>query len=156
MSAVLPPPASACVFELLSPTGSDYATRPIAEAFDWSAVARPEDAGAWALVVFRSIRRADADEARLVELDEAAHQEAAAAPGFVHYFKGPLAEDRSCLSFCLWADRAAARNASAGPLHRAAVTITADSYERYALELYRVVKVAGERGFRFEALDRHA
>jgi hypothetical protein len=156
MSRAPPSVALSPAFERLAPVGVDYAHRPIASAFTWDVVARPEDAGVWAMVVFRSIRREDADEQRLIALDEAAHQEAAAAPGFVHYFRGPLGADRSCLSFCVWTDRAAARAASAGVRHREAVTITAAAYERYALELHRVEKVAGERGFRFEALDRHA
>jgi hypothetical protein len=141
-------------FEDLAPSGADYATLPIADAISWSAVARPTDAGEWYLVVFRSIRRATADEAKLTWYDDRAHDEAAASPGFVHYFKGPLTADRGCLSFCLWSGRAEARQAAAQPLHREAVSLIAESYERYTLEFYRVTKNLGAAGFRIEPYDR--
>ena len=141
-------------FEDLAPTGADYATRPIREAIDWSAVARLTDAGEWYLVVFRSIRRATADEAKLTWYDDRAHEEAAASPGFVHYFKGPLTADRGCLSFCLWSGRAEARHAAAQPLHREAVSLIAASYERYTLEFHRVTKEPGTDHFRIEPYDR--
>lgn len=141
-------------FERLVPTGPGYATLPIQQAVDWSSAARPTDAGEWYLVVFRSIRRADADEAALTWFDDRAHEEAAASPGFVHYFKGPLGEDRSCLSFCLWSSRDAARAASARPHHRAAVTLTAASYERYGLETYLVRLAPGQDAPSFERLER--
>ena len=86
----------------LAPVSEDYACLPVVDAFNWGEAAGGLGDGEWYLVAFRSIRRADADEARLYEFDERAHQEAAAAPGFVHYFKGPAAGDGSCLSFCLW------------------------------------------------------
>ena len=86
-------------FDTLSPVSESYASLPVADAFSWSEVGRQLGGGEWYLVVFRSIRRAGADEARLVEYDYRAHAEATSAPGFVHYFKGPTAADRSCLSF---------------------------------------------------------
>lgn len=152
MIAATPPAAPD--FDRLVPRAADYAHRPIEEAFDWAAVTAGAPAAEWYLVVFRSVRRADADEAALVWYDERAHEEAMTAPGFVHYFKGPLGEDRSCLSFCLWSDRGAARAASAEPLHRAAVTLTAASYERYGLETYRVMVVPGVAMPTFEPIER--
>ena len=111
--------------------------------------------GEWYLVAFRSIRRDDADEERLCALDEAAHLEAAAAPGFVHYFKGPKADDGSCLSFCLWDSRAEARSASGLPAHREAVTVLDEMYASYTLEFHRVTRSAPEGPLVFEAYDRH-
>ena len=87
--------------------------------------------------------RPGADEARLNEYDEMAHQEAASAPGFIHYFKGPAAADGSCLSFCLWHSRAEARSAASGSAHLQAVTLLDEMYERYTLEFLRVRRVAG-------------
>ncbi|MFL5681196.1 MAG: hypothetical protein ACJ77B_11415, partial [Chloroflexota bacterium] len=78
------------------------------------------------------------DEATLTAYDERAHLEAESAPGFLHYLKGPLAADRTCLSFCLWTDRAHARAAAARSAHREAVALTAAMYERYELEYVRV------------------
>jgi len=143
-------------FERLTPAGVDYATRPIHEAFDWPAVARPTDAGEWYLVVFRSVRRLSADEAQLTWFDDRAHEEAAASDGFVHYLKGPLTAERACLSFCLWDSRAQARHASGRPLHREAVALIESSYERYTLEFFLVRKSPGETDFTIEPYDRPA
>ena len=105
-------------------------------------------------MVFRSVRRADVDEPRLTAYDDRAHAEAAAAPGFVHYFKGPLTERRECLSFCLWNSRQEARAASGLPAHREAVTLIREAYERYTLEFFRVTKRGGAAAFEIEPWDR--
>ena len=110
-------------FDTLAPVSETYATLPVAAAFDWSDVAAQLGEGEWYLVVFRSIRRIDADERRLAEYDDRAHNEAQSAPGFIHYFKGPAASDRSCLSFCMWTSRSEARAAAGRPDHVAAVSV---------------------------------
>jgi hypothetical protein len=137
----------------LEPISDAYATLPVAEAFDWRGVARQLGSGEWYMVAFRSIRRFDADEARLTEFDELAHLEAASAPGFVHYFKGPAAPDRSCLSFCLWTGRREARAAAGGPRHVEAVSLLDEMYESYMLEFVRVTGRVG-LPLRFEPYDR--
>jgi hypothetical protein len=135
----------------LGPVSDAYATLPVADAFDWTDVGRQLGDGEWYLVAFRSVRRPDADEARLSEYDERAHQEAATAPGFIHYFKGPAAQDRTCLSFCIWTSRIAARAAAGRPDHLAAVGVLDEMYERYTLEF---VRVTGRDGtLRFEPYD---
>lgn len=144
------------IFARLRPVVDDYATRPIEAAFNWADVADPGTSGEWYLVVFRSIRRAGADERLLTEHDDRAHREAEASDGFVHYFKGPLIADRSCLSFCLWTSRAAARAAAGRSAHREAVTLVAEMYERYTLEFYRVTKPREATAFRFEPYDAPA
>lgn len=149
-------PAGIPSFARLRSTAADYAARPIEKAVNWSDVADPATSGEWYLVVFRSIRRADADERVLTEHDERAHREAEASEGFVHYFKGPLAADRSCLSFCLWTARVAARVAAGRSAHREAVTLVAEMYERYTLEFYRVTKRPGATAFRIEPYDSPA
>ena len=136
----------------LAPVSEAYATLPVAEAFDWSAIGRQLGDGEWYLVVFRSIRRADADEARLTEFDDRAHGEAEGSPGFVHYFKGPAASDRSCLSFCLWSSRAEARAAAGRPQHVAAVSVLGEMYDAYTLEFLRVTGRAGQ-SLAFEPYD---
>lgn len=138
---------------VLWPVSDAYATLPVAEAFDWSGVARQLGTGEWYMVAFRSIRRIDADEERLNEYDERAHLEASSAPGFVHYFKGPAAPDRSCLSFCLWTGRPEARAASGGPSHVEAVSLLDEMYESYMLEFVRVTGRVGQP-LRFEPYDR--
>jgi hypothetical protein len=128
----------------LQPASDRYATLPVAEGFDWTEVARQLGDGEWYLVAFRSIRRADADEARLTAYDDRAHDEAAGAPGFVHYFKGPAGPDGSCLSFCIWTGRAEARAAAGAPNHLEAVGLLDEMYERYTLEFLRVTGRAGQ------------
>jgi hypothetical protein len=127
----------------LGPVSDSYAWLPIADAFDWSDVAQQLGEGEWYLVAFRSVHRADADEARLAEYDERAHLEAAAAPGFVHYFKGPTASDGTCLSFCIWTSRAEARAAAGRPDHLEAISLLDEMYERYTLEFLRVTGHVG-------------
>jgi hypothetical protein len=139
-------------FAALAPVSEAYASLPIAEAFDWSRVGRKLGTGEWYLVAFRSIRRADADETRLAAFDDRAHREAQASPGFVHYFKGPAAADRSCLSFCLWTSRAEARAAAGRPAHVEAVSVIGEMYERYTLEFLRVTGRAGAP-LQFEPYD---
>ncbi len=139
-------------FAALTPVSDAYATLPVADAFDWGAVGRQLGSGEWYLVAFRSIRRADADEIRLAEFDDRAHDEAQSSPGFVHYFKGPAAPDRSCLSFCLWTSRAEARAAAGRPDHVEAVSVIGEMYERYRLEFLRVTGRAGAP-LQFEPYD---
>lgn len=127
----------------LEPVSDRYATMPLADAFDWTEVGRQLGDGEWYLVAFRSIRRAGADEARLTEYDDRAHHEAASAPGFVHYFKGPAAADGSCLSFCIWTSRAEARAAAGRPDHVEAVGLIDEMYETYTLEFLRLTGRAG-------------
>lgn len=124
--------------ESLAPISDRYATLPIAQAFDWRDVGRQLGDGEWYLVAFRSIRKPGADEARLTDYDERAHLEAAAAPGFVHYFKGPIGADDTCLSFCLWTSRAEARAAAGRPDHVEAVSLLNEMYAAYTLEFQRV------------------
>jgi len=140
-------------FADLAPVSEDYARLAVDKAFTWAPVAKALGAGEWYMVAFRSILRADADTERLTRYDTWAHEEAAGAEGFVHYYKGPLAADRTCLSFCLWTSRAEARAASARPAHREAVQLITDTYEAYNLEFLRVRKLAGATGLEFEPYD---
>jgi hypothetical protein len=130
-------------FAALEPVSDAYASLPVAQAFDWTGIGRQLGDGEWYLVAFRSIRRVDADEIRLSGFDDRAHLEAQSSPGFVHYFKGPAASDRSCLSFCLWTNRAEARAAAGRPAHIEAVSVINEMYESYTLEFMRVTGRAG-------------
>ncbi len=129
--------------DALAPVSDRYATLPVAQAFDWSAAGEALGVGEWYMVAFRSVRRADANEAVLTSYDDRAHDEASRSVGYIHYFKGPLAADGSCLSFCIWASRADARAASGKPLHAEAAALVGQMYERYTLEFLRVRRVAG-------------
>src|SRR5258705_1725857 len=120
----------------LEPSTEVYAGLPIADAFSWAHVAAAVPTGDWYLVAFRSIARPDADLARLEAYDDWAHAEASQAPGFVHYYKGPLSSDGSCLSFCLWTSRAEARAAAGRPAHLDAVGLIREIYTAYTLEFH--------------------
>jgi hypothetical protein len=139
--------------DALVPVSEAYAGLPIGDAFTWQEAGADLGGGEWYLVAFRSVRRAGADEDRLNAYDELAHQEAASAPGFVHYFKGPSAADGSCLSFCLWQSRPEARTAAGGTAHREAVTLLHEMYESYALEFHRVWRATGG-ALMFEPYDQ--
>ena len=76
------------------------------------------------------------------------------APGFVHYFRGPTQPDGRCLSFCLWDSRAEARAAAGRPAHLQAAALTHAAYAAYALEFFRVVRLA-HAGFLFEVYDQN-
>ena len=141
------------VFADLAPVADNYAVLPVGEAFNWAPVANAIEPGEWYIVAFRSIVRADADQERLRQYDDWAHEEASRANGFVHYYRGPQASDRSCLSFCMWDSRAEAREAAARPAHQKAVTLIADTYEAYTLEFLRVLKLAGATYLEFEPYD---
>ena len=138
-------------FAELGAVADHYASLPVEEAFTWGSVADALEPGEWYMVAFRSILRADANVERLHRYDDWAHEEASTADGFVHYFKGPLASDRSCLSFCLWNSRTEARIAAARPAHQDAVTLIAESYEAYTLEFLTLRKMAGATALEFEA-----
>ena len=137
----------------LAPVSDRYATMPVAEAFTWDACVTDVPVGEWYMVAFRSTRRAGADEARLTAYDDWAHTEAMAAPGFIHYFKGPTNERGECMSFCLWRSRAEARAASGRPAHVEAAALTFESYAQYRLEFHRVRLLEGG-GFTFEPYDQ--
>jgi hypothetical protein len=134
----------------LAPVSEAYATLPVAAAFNWADGAADLGVGEWYLVAFRSVRGAGVDEARLDAYDEAAHQEAAASPGFIHYLKGPRAADGTCMSFCLWQSRAEARAAAGKPLHVRAVSLLDEMYESYTLEYLRVRRLEADGPLLFE------
>jgi hypothetical protein len=127
----------------LTPISEAYASLPVADAFDWSAAGEALGTGEWYMVAFRSVRRADADERMLTEFDERAHGEASRSAGYVHYFKGPLAADGACLSFCIWTSRTEARAAAGKPLHAEAAGLVSEMYECYTLEFLRLRRAAG-------------
>ena len=62
------------MLQRLEPASEQYATLPVADAFTWRDAGTDLGDGEWYLVAFRSVRRADADEARLTLFDELAHQ----------------------------------------------------------------------------------
>jgi hypothetical protein len=137
----------------LASTGPGYARLPVADAFNWADCAEAIDPGEWYMVAFRSIVKPGADLDRLRVFDDNAHHEASGAPGFVHYFKGPLDTDGSCMSFCLWNSRSDARGAAGLAHHRAAVTIIGETYSLYNLEFLRVRRSAIATSVEFEPYD---
>lgn len=130
-------------FSRLRPIRDDYPLVPIEHGFNWHACMSGLHIPSLYLVVFRSIRRADADLHMLKRFDDRAFEDAQAAPGFLFYFKGQITPARECLSFCLWGSREQARTASARPDHVAAANLVADMYESYDLERHAVKQQRG-------------
>src|SRR5215211_1797321 len=133
-------PYEAC--QQIAPRHEDYAILPIEDAFDWSSLSFCDFEQLY-LVVFRSLRRPDADLDLLHEHDDRAYEEALASGGLLRYFKGHANERDECLSFCLWETGEQAREAAASASHHSAASITAQTYLSYTLERYRLKKEAG-------------
>lgn len=140
-------------FSRLAPISNDYASLPVSEAFNWSDCGA--GAGEWCLIAFRSVLRESADETRLWEQDEQAFEEAAALPGFVHYFRGLPNEHRECLSFCLWESWAQARASARGPAHAVAIELVPDTFESFQLEFLTVRKSSSIGSFEFTPAVRN-
>ena len=141
-------------FRHLAPVSDRYARLAVADAFTWSACSDAIGTGEWYLVAFRSVRRPDADEARLTAFDDRAHAEATDCAGFVHYTKGPTTADGSCLSFCLWSSRHDARAAAGKPAHAEAALLVHEMYDSYRLEFLRVWKTDPRAALQFEPFDQ--
>ena len=146
-------------FQLVQPTGVDFATRHITEALTWRDFAYDaKDFSAGYLVAFRSILKEGLDDNAMQKIqtyDSAAEYEAMKQPGFIGYFKGPLnVETRENLSLCIWRSREDARNASNQPAHRKATAIVNDMYESWDLERWELKKQLISDGpwIRFEQL----
>ena len=101
---------------------------------------RGTDFGRLYLVVFRSLRREEADLDLRRERARQAHREAIGMGGLLRYFKGEANERRECLSFCQWETRGQAKRAVGGASHSGAASIAAQTYERYDLERYHLTK----------------
>jgi hypothetical protein len=127
----------------LHPIREDYAIAPILESFNWIESLRGIDDIDWYLVVFRSVRAGAADDDRLIELDDRAHEEALAHTGLLHYFAGELDAERRCVSFCVWEDRTRAVEAAGLPRHLDAIGAAMHVYDSYVLERYRITSRDG-------------
>jgi len=123
----------------ISPRHQDYAALPIQTGFDWSPLSGCAFDELY-LVVFRSVRRPDADLVLLREQDDRAYNEALRSGGLLKYFKGHANARGECLSFCLWETREQAREAASAASHKSATGITARMYLSYALDRYRLKK----------------
>jgi hypothetical protein len=130
----------------ISPKHSDYATRPIQTGFDWSPLYGCSFERLY-LVVFRSVRRPDADLDLLREHDDRAYEEALRSGGLLRYFKGYANEQGECLSFCLWETGEQAREAASTASHKSAANLTARMYLSYVLDRYWLKKAEGELVF---------
>jgi hypothetical protein len=130
----------------ISSKHSDYATRPIQTAFDWSPLYGCSFDRLY-LVVFRSVRRPDADLELLREHDDRAYEEALRSGGLLRYFKGNANEGGECLSFCLWETDKQAREAASAASHESAANITARMYLSYVLDRYWLKRVGRELVF---------
>lgn len=148
----------------IKPRSLEYRKSSIEEGFDWSKImeilaAKQDLTNAQLyLVVFRSTRKSDTDEAtelgetleeRIARLDAAAHAEAAQSDTLLHYFAGDVDEDTGrAMSWCLWTDMAGARSAISGPAHRDAFRQVGELYEDFDLETH-TISVDGQNAIIF-------
>lgn len=124
-----------------TPLRVDYPTAPLKESFDWFSFVRevrettglPNDKVIF-LFAFRSRKKPGIDENELLESDSRAFEEVASSPALLNYFSGRSDSEGNCLSFCLWTDYDSARQASAGPNHRAVMQQTAAYYSLHLPE----------------------
>src|SRR5215203_7350756 len=123
----------------ISPRHPDYATLPIEDGFEWSSLSYCLFERLY-LVVFRSLRRPEADLDLLQEHDDRAYEEALESGGLLRYFKGNANERGECLSFCLWETREQARQAADAASHRSAAGVSAQMYLSYLLERFWIQK----------------
>ena len=135
----------------ISPVHPDYQHLPIERGFGWPAIAGYHFDQLY-LVVFRSVRRPDADLDLLRWFDDLAYAEALRSGGLLRYFKGDADERGHCLSFCLWESREAALRASGGKKHEQAASITARMYVSYDLERYELTPGGAGEAPRFRRL----
>jgi len=131
------------IFAPIAPMTPDYMTLPELEGFNWSECLAAVASGRWFMVTFRSIRKADADDALLTEYDDRAFAEALGSSGLLCYFRGALDDQRRCLSFCLWERPEQARDASLLPEHQLAAHLVRAFYESYVVRRYWLVKHQG-------------
>ena len=129
-----------------SPKHPDYANLPIQTGFDWSHLSGCAFDQLY-LVVFRSVRRPDADLVLLREHDDRAYEEAMKSGGLLRYFKGQANDRCECLSFCLWETRDQAIEAAGAASHKSAADITARMYISYVLDRYWLKKAGEELVF---------
>ena len=132
-------------FHRLVPITERHQTAPVLEAFNWTDVLAEIPSGHWYLVVFRSLRRHDADDGLLVDHDDLAFAEAMRLGGLLRYYKGVMDPERHCVSLCVWERRAQARVATALPDHRAAAELTHRFYVWYDVERHILRKRRGSR-----------
>ena len=132
----------------IAPLYPDYVTRPIQDGFSWSSSLSGCAFERLYLVVFRSMRRPNADLELLREHDDRAYERALESGGLLRYFKGEANERGECLSFCLWETREQAIEAAGSTSHRSAAAISAQMYESFVLDRYWMEKVVSRRGER--------
>lgn len=130
---------------------------PISAAINWSDFAAHTDLDQWYLVVFRSTRKPEANDAKLDALGEAARQDASRQPGYLFYFRGNVLEGTNKLknlSFCMWRSRSEAEAAAKRQLHQTAITAGIGMYQEYIVERYnaRVNRDGGRARIQFTAL----
>ncbi|KLO19510.1 hypothetical protein SCHPADRAFT_924430 [Schizopora paradoxa] len=142
------------------PYDDKYASRPYAEAFNWSDLKLPVDEEReWYIVAFRSKRKSGSDGTRnfilaLYDADKKAHEEAVQNGGLLMYWYGvPDPTTGLNLATCVWQSRQHAIAANSRPHHIQAMKLAKDSYEIYALERHVLRKSAGQTNVTIEPYE---
>jgi hypothetical protein len=87
------------------------------------------------VVDFGSLLKSVANRDLIKQLDNAAHREAKALPGFLLYFRGDLDQQGYNRSFCVWRSMEEARAAAHKPHHMAAVRAAKQMYVWYRITM---------------------
>jgi hypothetical protein len=135
---------------------SGYQTLDIREGFDWEGFYEHVPYAQAELVVFRSTRCVGTDKDLLTRYDDAAHEEALGSEGLIYYFKGEeIPETRQNLSFCLWENEKALKEAAQKTKHKDAVGMAFSFYKNFELERYALTKIDDTPKVLFEAKSPH-
>ncbi|KAK5694186.1 hypothetical protein LTR97_009807 [Elasticomyces elasticus] len=138
---------------ILKPVRSDYATADYMSSFNWPTVFRvlralcQQQDIIWPkqdfyVVIFRSLRRRDADPDIITKLDQESHREACESGGLLKYWFG------DCDG--IWRTQPSAVAGGSGPWHARARAAAREIYEHIEFQTHKLVVEAGAEEWRLE------
>ncbi|KAK5709538.1 hypothetical protein LTR17_019692 [Elasticomyces elasticus] len=145
----------------LKPVRSDYATADYMSSFNWSTVFRvlrslcQQQDIVWPkqefyVVIFRSLRRRDADPEIITKLDQESHREACESGGLLKYWFGDCDGEMRNLATCIWRNQPDAVAGGGGPWHARARAAAREIYERIEFQTHTLVIEAGAEQWHLE------
>eukprot|EP00249_Psilotum_nudum_P004091 c17628_g2_i2 orf=93-581(-) len=118
---------------------SDPLSVPIFQCFNWMDVFEKKgfttDAKFY-VVIFRTVRSKDAENATIQKVDATVQKEAKTSGGLLLYWSGTPNSRRECLSTSIWESREAADKASQLNAHTDAAKRASEMYDSYIREEY--------------------
>ncbi|KAK5706971.1 hypothetical protein LTR17_021114 [Elasticomyces elasticus] len=146
---------------ILKPVRSDYATADYMSSFNWSTVFRvlrglcQQQDIVWPkqefyVVIFRSLRRRDADPDIITKLDQESHREACESGGLLKYWFGDCDGEMRNLATCIWRNQPSAVAGGGGPWHARARAAAREIYKCIEFQTHKLVVEAGAEEWRLE------